>query len=500
MRQKLDLCGEYIANNPYAEKRPSKHILMEYAFRIYKKARISISRYYPLAPWQIHTWTEKGDLFFNKESNAAKHCLLGETNPFFEISYLSIMELVPKEAMIEVRRGINRFKAKHAQKGGSFAYDHSIDWFEAFNDGTAHITLDSFAIHEGSKLFPYVAQMAITAINLSSSFLCLNIKIILNKQLVKRISDYSVSNVPAQFHYCGFEQKRWYEFRHLGQGYSSGNNHKFKIIDHVLTDIVWKTSRLLYRYIPSLCFISSKNLPPHICSFKTNIDGNRNKSFWQSLDIESRLCDFTPDLTAGIIFCRNGCPFFIYTEPEKSYDTISRNRIMAYDISDCFCDDMICSKVISTIRNVLSKYSKRIALKNTKLKRWLKLKVQLDTETFFFVRFLREINSTNFESDASEYMFINLRDTEALSLQISHGLKSSVDKAKQLYADIVELFQNHIDYKSNQHNFKMQKLDVRTAVISLLIAIIALFVSLFTSDTFTNNIITLIQYVYNLFS
>lgn len=139
-------------------------------------------------------------------------------------------------------------------------------------------------------------------------------------------------------------------------------------------------------------------------------------------------------------------------------------------------------------------------MKNTKLKRWLKLKVQLDTETFFFVRFLREINSTNFESDTSEYMFVNLRDTEALSLQINHGLKSSVDKAKQLYADIVELFQNHIDYKSNQHNFKMQKLDVRTAVISLLIAIIALFVSLFTSDTFTNNIITLIQYVYNLFS
>lgn len=67
MRQKLDLCGEYIANNPYVEKRPSKHILMEYAFRIYKKARISISSYFPLAPWQIHTWTEKGDLFSTRK-------------------------------------------------------------------------------------------------------------------------------------------------------------------------------------------------------------------------------------------------------------------------------------------------------------------------------------------------------------------------------------------------------------------------------------------------
>lgn len=173
---------------------------------------------------------------------------------------------------------------------------------------------------------------------------------------------------------------------------------------------------------------------------------------------------------------------------------------MAYDISDCFYDDMICRKVISIIRNVLSQYSKRIALKNSKLKRWLKLKVQLDTEAFFFVRFLKELNSKNSESDASEYMFINLQDTEALSLQIKHGLNSSVDKATQLYANIVELLQNHIDYKSNQHNFKMQKLDVSTAVISLLVAIIALFVSLFTSDTFTNNIITLLQFVYNLFS
>ncbi len=499
MRQKLDLCGKYFANNPYVEKRPIKHVIMEYAFRFYKKTRIAFSNLVPLATWQEYSWTEKSDTLFDKQENAAKQCLFDDA-PYFNIDYLSVMELVPKEVMNEVRRGINSFKAKHAQKGISFTYNHSTDWFEAFNDGTAHITLDSFAISESSKLFPYIEQLAFTAINLSSSFLCLNIKIILNKQLVERISNYAVSNVPAQFFYCGFEQKRWYEFRHLGHGYSSGSNHKCKVIDQVLTDIVWKTASVLHRYIPSLCFISSQSCPPHICSIRTNVDGNSNKSFWQSLDIESALCDFTTDLTAGLTFYRKGSPFFIFTEPSGNIDASLRNRTMAYDISDFFCGDIVYNEVVLIIRNTLSKYSKRITLKSSKLKHWLKLKVHLDTETFFFMRFLREFNSTNAESVDSEYMFINLQDTEALSLQINHRLKHSVDKANQLYVDIVELFQNHIDYKSNQHNFKMQKLDVGTALFSLFIAIIALFVSLFTSDTFTDNIIKLIQFIFNLFS
>ena len=96
MRQHFDICGDYQADNPFGERQPLKHSFMKYAFLAYKKARISISKFWPLKEWQEYLWREDELLDFRQFDNSAVKCIDDEP-PFFHIKYISILELIPKE-------------------------------------------------------------------------------------------------------------------------------------------------------------------------------------------------------------------------------------------------------------------------------------------------------------------------------------------------------------------------------------------------------------------
>lgn len=280
MRKCIKEINNYIANNPFIHNEPLKHRLMLVMFLIYKKIRIIISRWYPLAVWQKSLWSSNDNMLFDRQpTNAAVVCINRSEQPFFNIEYLYIMELIPKEQIDDVILGIKKFRAKHGRGYIVGTNKSNAEYFKGFYSGQAFSHLGSFSVKRDSKLRKYVSQIHFRVINLSNSFCCLNIGVFLDERLKQDLSSYVVSHVPNQKMIAGYDGKKWYKFRTLGWHILPGYRYKYKTLEMVITDIKWNVLNELSKSITKMIFQSQKINAPCICSILTNIDGNANKEW-----------------------------------------------------------------------------------------------------------------------------------------------------------------------------------------------------------------------------
>lgn len=492
MRQHFDICGDYQADNPFLERQPFKHLFMKYAFLAYKKARISISKFRPLKDWQEYLWREDELLNFRQFDNSAIKCIESEP-PFLQIKHISILELIPKEDWNVVIKGIEHFRFKHAAGKTFNSHSPHTNWFDSFNDGHAYSLLDTIQLKENSVLKKYVSQISFHAVNLSSSFFSLKITVILDKDIVNRLSNYVIGNIPDQVRITGFENKHWYEFSHLAYGTFSGSIYKREIFESVLKDLAWQVAKEVQRFIPSMLFTSQQCCPQYVCSIKTNIDGNSNRDFWRSLDIDSRWCDFSPDLTSCIAWRTHGEPVFLFIPPQNIEHEIGAD-VESYHIADKLCYLLLYQKLSKYVRDRLPIFSNKINSKRKNLKAWLKLKVDFDTEMFFPIRFLNEIE----EQTNNSFSYITLRPSKKTLISILYtDLFESIQKTIGLYNGINSLFQSNIDYMSAKNNFSTQNKALGVSILAVIVAIISIIItaiiSIATNEDATIRLIELLQ-------
>ena len=473
VRQHFDICGDYQADNPFLERQSFKCLFMKYAFLAYKKARISISKFRPLKDWQEYLWREDEMLNFRQFDNSAIKCIEDEP-PFFHIKHISILELIPKEDWDVVIKGIEHFRFKHAAGKTFNSHSPHTNWFNSFNDGHAYSLLDTIQLKGNSVLKKYVSQISFHAVNLSSSFFSLKITAILDKDIVNRLSNYVIGNIPDQIRITGFENKHWYEFSHLAYGTFSGSIYKRETFESILKDLTWQVAKEVQRFIPSMLFTSQQCCPQYVCSIKTNIDGNSNKDFWSSIDIDSRWCDFSPDLTSCIAWRVNGEPLFIFSVPQSVEQKMDVD-VESYHIADKLCYCLLYEKVSQYVRNRLSMFSNKISNNRRHLRSWLKLKVDFDAEMFFSTRFLNEVE----EQTNNSFSYITLRPSKETFISVHYSdLFESVRRTVDLYTGISALFQSNIDYMSTKNNFSTQNKALYVSILAVIVAIISIVITI----------------------
>jgi len=493
VQQHFDICGDYQADNPFLERQPFKHIFMKYAFLAYKKARISISKLWPLKEWQEYLWREDELLNIRQSDNSAIKCVCDDEAAFFCIEHISILELIPKEDLNAVIRGIEHFRFKHAAGKTFNSHTPHTNWFDSFNEGQAYSLLDTIQLKDSSTLKKYVSQISFHAVNLSSSFFSLKITVTLNKDIVNHLSNYVVDNIPDQIRITGFENKHWYEFSHLAYGTFSGSIYKNETFESVLKDLTWRVAKEVQRFIPSMLFTSQQCCPQYICSIKTNIDGNSNRNFWNSIDIDSHWCDFSPDLTSCIAWRPHGEPVFLFLPPQNIKQEIGAS-VESYHIADKLCYLLLYQKLSQYIRERLPIFSNKINSKRKSLKAWLKLKVDFDKEMFFPIRFLNEVeDQTN-----NSFSYITLRPNKKTFISTLYAdLFESIQKTVDLYSGINSLFQSNIDYMSAKNNFSTQNKALGVSILAVIVAIISIIItvviSIATNEDATIRLIELLQ-------
>ena len=479
MKKTLSEVGGYKLDNPFVGKEPIKWTFMRRANLMYRKIRLTVSkapllnRLFPLTQWQQIFWGD--DKFqFSHMPNSPKDSIDDEAktgSPLsFSIDCIAVTELVPKEDISLIEQGIKRFCDKQCAEGVFDSPLHKTEHFECFSAGFGFTHLCSKLVKPESNLYQYITQIHFRIVNLSDSFCGLVVHLFLNDKLKAQIENFAISDVKEQSELTGFDQRKWYQFQKLAYGEFSGATHKLNLLNSILDDIVWNICHSLYAYIPCLFFFGQHNIPPYLSSVLTNISDTSNEDFWYSVGISPAFCDYCNDCSAYIAWRNNYQPFFVWRKNDKNQST-------AYHLTDTLCYYMIPSAVDDFVRLKLRKYSTEITkLKRKSVRHWLKLKVQINTEMFHAIRFLKEYK--NIFSDSEFSLFQRVNYDHPLILSFFQGIENTCANTRKLYNDISEIFQSNIDYRNAKSNYNTQRAVLIISVISLLVALVALIVSI----------------------
>jgi hypothetical protein len=454
-----------------------------------------ISKWHPLSDWQKSMWIY-GERMFSRqrETNAAINCIDVDDDktiqPYFNIEFLSILELIPKEQMNDVISGIEKFRKKHS---GNSIFDRRCSdagYFQNFYDGDAYSNLGSLSIRDKSRLKKYINKINFQTVNLTDSFCCLNTIVFLNDSLKEDLSSFIISHVPDQNMITGYENKRWYQIRNLRKGTFSGNMHKYNTLEKIITDVKWNVMKELSKPISSMVFQSQSINTPCVSSVITNIDGNSNGNFWRSLDIDTQICDFYNKMTACIAWrSHDNSPFFIYSKGKKNDNFDLKNEILSYYIGDELSSYLIASCVNVSVRNKLTKYSFNISkLKKKSIRHWLKSKVQANTEMFYEARFMSEYKYLVQERHFDD--FKSLMDEKPMILYFYSNIENRIKNTKKLYEDINKLYQSNIDYRNVESNYRMQRKALVISSISVIVAVVAIVISVLSSESAVKTVIS----------
>lgn len=480
MKKRMSELEGYALNNPFYYREPLKYIFIKYVYIIYRKIRIKSGCFFPLAEWQKKIWT-LDKIAINSKSNAAKTTIGDKSSsPHFIVEYIEIMELIPKEHIELLPQKIKKFYNKNCKQGVIDSFSLNINFFKVFNKGAASQQLGSFHIKENSSLFKYISDVHFSIVNISDSFCCLIVHAFLEKNLQEKINKLAVNSIDIQFRIAGYEHKKWFQFRKLSYEQVSGATYKRQLLDEIVKDITWNVCKVIYKSIPDILFYSQKTLPPYICSICTNIDGNSNNEFWNSVGVNSYLCDYMQCYSACIAWRDKDAPYFIRGE-RKDEELNALNVYTAYNISQTLCLCMIPDTIINLIRKNLTKYSKSITiLKHKGVRKWLKLKVNMESTMFYLRRFIDEYtieaNSWSFKE------FKSIKRKNPLIYDIFNGINSEIEATKSLYNIVSEIFKSNVDYRNAKSNYHLQKMALIISILSMFIAIMSIIISLLTNE------------------
>ncbi len=500
MKLKIKEFKNYKIENPLIEREPVKNIIMRIMFIIYKKARLFLSKWWSLSAWQDHSWNNDFNIFDKKYNNQATITYFNK-KPFFNIETISMLELIPKEEYNNIIKGIERFKHKHIDKNKIHIPRNLNNFTNSFGNYGTYFNIDSFIIKSNSPLKSYISSIVFHIDSISNSFYCLNITVHLNKELKEDLSHFLVNDVKSYSEISGFEDKKWYQFRTLGKRNTSGSVYKNKILNGIITDIMWHVLDNLSRYIKTILIFEQSKEVPICCSISTNIDGNNNHEFWNSVGIDSFSCDFKNNFTSCIAWRDSGAPFYVYLD-NMNYnpDDQLSNKLFARDFGSYLCNYLISSQINTVINSTLTKYSSKVSkLKNKSLSKILKINASMHTEMFFFLRFLNE-----FECNVSTTEFENFYNIYFENKPIIYDLHKNIEKETRqtlkTYTDIEHLYQTNIDYKASKFNYNIQRNTLIITFVSALVAILALFVSLLSFDSFKTILKSLLDWLLNNFN
>lgn len=445
MKKIIKECNGYKIKNPVLKKENLKYKFMEFLFLKY----IGTS---------IPDIQEENDNSAHSEVNFRGKC---ET-PYFNLEFLHLFELIPKEQLNVVLEGIFKFGSREGDSNFLYNCDKSYDYFEDY----APSSIEPVLIKKNSKLFPYVYKINFNLINVTESFLCLDVMITVNCDLKKCISDFIISNVKYKTSVTGFEGKRWFEFKKLQKTTCLGHIIKRKLLDEFIVDIKCKVASQLKKYIPIMILNSYKSIPPSVSCFKTNIDENICPEFWNSVGVETDLCDYLKDYS-GRISCESNDSNIKYIYNGTIY---SDNK--AIYINSYLYYYLIINSVNKIIRKKLVEFSKNTySISKKNIKYLLELKINIDLELFYYIRFINEYDSN--DKECMEFVSLDKKKQPMIEKYYKE-MNRHTDNTKKLYDDIMKLYQLSADYRNARKNYEIENDALIVAIMSLIVAIMAL--------------------------
>lgn len=470
----------------YNESLSDKFI--QFIYLQYKKIRLYLSKFYPIKGYEkVHF---EGHRFGYDASstdmpigyNYIEH---KDEEGFINLKYIDLYDYLPKEDLAIFKKQLDKFVIKNKLALFSTHYDKSYNFFnkfEAYDDFISFSNLVSAIICHNDYLNKNTAQVSISLINLSSSFLVVNYKFYISDEFNKLLNKICKTKYSAFSKPFKLINMPWYRpYRYGVSGYA-GNDVRSEELYHFISKFKWNAFNELRRYF-TIHFEQDNLFPPTFETYCTNIRPKKsfeNRMFWDSIMLKGHL-DYSIEYNACVNFKYKkfqyeGTSLSAYCGGVYSKTSLSPEAIQ-HDISDIYAVFVTADSMARVAKRNLAEYNKNIsnAIHSLKILKILKVRVNLERKLYYSYRFISEFsgNTIDYRPTKNFIGYMNKRNS-ATESYLKNILKST-KTTKEKIDSILKILNDAADAGSEKSNIKIQWVMLVITLLSLIVAFISLF-------------------------
>lgn len=497
MRIKLNN-NYFSVNNPFMRNKNKKQQFLYIVFRKYISLRLLLMgvfpRIFPVNEGKKNIWEDFDARRFHID-NSARYGMDSNRNQKvaaeFNLERLILFELFPKEQYESIYNGIRRFAMKHGKIHSIYSAKlrNEFNSIHAFREGSFQ-SLIVMSIGNNDRLIDVVKTIEFEMIVATNSLCCLTAKIEISNELKQNLSEYITGDVITNIDIVSTDDVRWYEFEKFGKTENSGSTEKLIIQSEIINEVKWRIIKSLRKFVPGLILSSNDINVPSISCFVSNVDNNDYPEFWNTILLGKEFCDFTKDYSGCLAWARYDSNLNYIYNNRGSWE----NGIIPYYLQYYLYDFLIADTIIDALRKKHLIINDKIqTLKRKRIDKWLEYKLKLDMELQYLIRFIYE-----YKPNKNKYKnFIRWeKSKQPIIEEFNYNNNKGIEELKRQHESLITLYKSNTDYRYAEESLRIQKMTLTTTYLSIMVAIIALILSVQVGmrlDSSYENIASILQ-------
>jgi len=461
--------------------------LARLSYSLFKSMRIGLSKWFPLKEYEKHRFDEHDSL--NKGSSDMPQGYNYESKEdeegFINLKYIDFYDYLPKEDLGSFKKALRKFalKNKPARFGPyrTSKDDERIDNMGRYVDWQSRTMLHVVTLTRNAFLEQYAPQVAVSLMNLSSSFLVVKYRFYINQSFNLKLNYILKAEYPPNSEVCRSFDVPWYKPQKFGRAFTSGDDVRAKERYMIIADLKWRAFHELRRYF-TVYFENNQLFPPTFETFLTNIRpnaSNENRAFWSGV-----MTDYHPDyaLKYNLCVCWNrdceqyeGIKLSAYCG--GNYSTSDHMpEIAEHDISDIYAVYMTASSIRRVAERDIAICNKQIskAIRKAGTASILKTRVNVEKTLYYSYRFISEFTGDTIDhNDVSEFKNQIYKEGSASASGLKGVSKSTVETKDQIDV-LLKILNDAAGFVQEKANMNLQWAMMLVTILSLVVALIAL--------------------------
>lgn len=429
---------------------------------------------------------DRASNFRREHSNAASKQIdlftRKEVDPVFSPEYIQFSEPIPKEYVSLFDKRIVKFINKYEDRRSAFNRHQDVDfeYYSQINKAEFMHRVADFNINQDTDLGVIFSACTIQIESISESFVNLIFQFSFNDTRKKRINDLCVNNMSDVFSYSDLSQVKLRNCRKIQKGFFSGSEYKKYALSVFFNEVKYRTRRILYSYFRILSFPLNQNEASAFVYFETNIDGNSDKFFWESIGLIPHHLYFSEGHDSCIVpGSKYSGDIMCIFRRNPHYEDYG---IYKYSVCDCFNRIIAFSNIEEAGnegRTIVNRWMYESRSFNIDI--WLELKKRAEDELRYIERFAKNIKCFSW----NYYNFYSMSGAGLFQSEYYEIEKQRFGELEKEINNILEIVDSNVERKNTSASLGIQQTSFVIDCISALLALTAIIISLISNETMT---------------
>lgn len=464
------------------------HQLSQKSYSLYRTIRLKREKKHPIKEFERIMFQDSDPL-----SESSSDIPSGFDNEHqqevegkIKLMYIDFFDYLPKEEIDSFSKKVRHFVLRNNKpKFSSFRSEKDFDRIkrmERYTDNQSFSNLFTVEFAHNKYLLKNAPQIMLSIRNLSTSFLLVRYRVFVSSSFNSKLDDIYRTKYAPHSDVCKEYDVAWYKPHKFGRSYYSGDDARQKEIYFQISELKWNAFCEISRYF-KVFFTENKIFPPTFSTYNTNISMDsleNNLSFFASIGL-SHNYDYSKAYNMAVGWKENtseseGISIWALCGGNQSKDS-HLPEIAEFEISDTFSVYLVASTIQKIAVRDIALCNKKIskAIRKSKSTKQLSVRSKVERELYYSYRFIGEFTGATIEHEDVKSFSNKIFNSGSISERTFHNITSSITNTKQQIDNLLCLLNDAAEFSSSKSNMAIQWFMVIITIMSLVVAIIALF-------------------------